>query len=117
MGANHAQLSYPKPHTSHIQIQTTLPNVQTMAYKATHDPCPIGILQSADTIWKLTKTRPFYGYSYTAPTPSIYTIQQLGLGITKGFATLLRHATKISCPHRTTVSRTDQFVQDIDSTP
>jgi hypothetical protein len=93
-----------------------LPNAQKMAYKATHDPCPIGILRTADAIWKQNKTRTFYGYSYTAPTPSIYTIQQLGLGITKGFTILLRNATKISRPHSTTTpSRTDTSVQDIDS--
>ena len=91
-----------------------LPNAQKMAYKATHDPCPIGILRTADAIWKQNKTRTFYGYSYTAPTPSIYTIQQLGLGITKGFAILLRNATKISRPH-STAGRTDTNTQDIDS--
>ena len=57
------------------------------------------ILRTADAIWKQNKTRIFYGYSYTAPTTSIYTIQQLGLGITKGFSILLRNATKISRPH------------------
>ncbi len=93
------------------------PNAQTMAYRATHDPCPIGILRTADAIWKANKTRTFYGHSYTAPTPSIYTIQQLGLGITKGFSILLRNATKISTPHPvTTRKRSDTLVHDIDST-
>ena len=106
------------PNTTPLiyNFQQHLPNAQIMAYKATHDPCPIGILRTADAIWKQHKTRTFYGYSYTAPTPSIYTIQQLGLGITKGFSTLLRNATKISTPqsaHR--MSRTDHL-QDINST-
>ena len=93
------------------------PNAQTMAYRATHDPCPIGILRTADAIWKANKTRTFYGHSSTAPTPSIYTIQQLGLGITKGFSILLRNATKISTPHPvTTRKRSDTLVHDIDST-
>ena len=46
----------PSPTPLIYKFRRHLPNAQTMAYKATHDPCPIGILQSADTIWKLTKT-------------------------------------------------------------
>ena len=45
-------------------------------------------------MWKLNKTKQFFGNSYTSPTPSIYTIQQLGLGITKAFSTHIRNATK-----------------------
>jgi hypothetical protein len=32
--------------------------------------------------------------SDTAPSPSVYTIQKLGLGITKAFTTHIRNATK-----------------------
>ena len=107
----------PSPTPLSYNFQQHLPNAQIMAYKATHEPCPIGILQTADAIWKQNKTRTFYGYSYTAPTPSIYTIQQLGLGITKGFATLLRNATKLSRQQSAqTLSRTDTQLQNINST-
>ena len=87
-----------------------------MAYKATHSPCPTGILNTADTIWKHNKSRTFFGYSYTAPTPSIHTIQQLGLGITKGFSILLRNAIRISTPHPATLptSCNHPLVHDIE---
>lgn len=70
------------------------PNARTMFRRATTHPCPIGILKTADKMWKLNKTKQFFGNSYTSPTPSIYTIQQLGLGITKAFSTHIRNATK-----------------------
>jgi hypothetical protein len=60
--------------------------------RATTSPSPIGILRTADSIWKTTKQRPFFGYSYTSPTPTIYTLQKLGLGITKAFALHIRNA-------------------------
>jgi len=75
------------------------PNAATMFMKSTHAPCPIGILRTADKVWKLSKTRQFFGRSYTAPTPSIYTIQQMGLGITKAFTVHIRNATKNSSTH------------------
>jgi hypothetical protein len=83
------------------KFKENFPNASIMAFKATTPPCPLGILHTADSIWKQNQSRPFYGYSYTAPTPSIHTIQQLGLGITKGLMTILRHATNISKPTQT----------------
>ena len=80
------------------KFKANLPNASIMAFKATTAPCPLGILQTADHVWKENQTRPFYGHSYTAPTPSIHTIQQLGLGITKGLMTIIRQATNISRP-------------------
>jgi len=65
-----------------------------MFAKITAHPCPIGILKTADARWKVNKTRIFFGHSYTSPSPSIYTIQQLGLGITKAYSTLIKNATK-----------------------
>jgi hypothetical protein len=70
------------------------PNAATMCRRATTPPCPLGILRTADANWKLNKQRLFYGNSYTAPTPSIHTIQQLGLGITKAFSLHIRNAIK-----------------------
>ena len=80
------------------KFKANVPNASIMAFKATTAPCPLGILQTADHVWKENQTRPFYGHSYTAPTPSIHTIQQLGLGITKGLMTIIRQATNISRP-------------------
>ncbi len=42
-----------------------------MFRQATSTPCPLGILRTADANWKINKTRPFFGYSYTAPTPQM----------------------------------------------
>ena len=78
-------------------FRRTRPYAQRMYARATTSPSPNGILQTADKIWKETKNRTFYGHSYTTPTPSITTIQQLGLGITKAFATPIRNATKTEC--------------------
>jgi hypothetical protein len=68
------------------------PNALTMFQQATTSPSPIGILRTADSIWKTTQQRPHFGYSYTSPTPKIFTLQQLGLGITKAFALHIRNA-------------------------
>ncbi len=70
------------------------PNAATMFKRATTTPCPTGILRTADANWKSNRTRTFYGFSYTSPTPSIHTLQQLGLGITKAFSLHIRNATK-----------------------
>jgi hypothetical protein len=70
------------------------PNASTMLKWATTPPCPLGILTSADHNWKLSQSptrHPFFGHSHTAPTPSIYTIQQLGLTMTHAFSNLIRH--------------------------
>jgi len=55
------------------------PNARIMCSRSTTHPCP---------------TRNFFGNSYSSPTPSIYTIQQLGLGITIAFSTHIRNATR-----------------------
>jgi hypothetical protein len=71
------------------------PNAQNMFTISTTHPCPIGILWIADSIWKSNKMQQFFGYSYSSPTPSIYTIQQLGLGITKAFMAHIRNTTHL----------------------
>jgi hypothetical protein len=49
-------------------------------------PSPKGLFKLANHNWKANPTHHFFGYSYSAPTtPSIDTIQQLGLSITKAF--------------------------------
>ena len=78
----------------HYTFRPDRQNASIMFAKATTPPCPLGILKTADAIWKTTKQRPFFGYSHTSPTPSIFTIQKLGLGITKAFALHIRNATR-----------------------
>ncbi len=68
--------------------------LQSMFQRAVNSPSPIGILKTADSLWKTSKQRPFFGHSYTSPTPSIFTIQKLGLGVTKAFAVHIRNATR-----------------------
>jgi len=82
--------------TAHLAFNfpTSRPNARIMFAKSTNLPSPIGILRTADCLWKQNKQRSFFGHSYTAPTPSIFTIQQLGLGITKAFTTHIRNATR-----------------------
>jgi len=77
-----------------FDFPTSRPNAQIMFAKSTNSPSPIGILRTADSLWKQSKQRSFFGHSYTAPTPSIFTIQQIGLGITKAFTTHIRNATR-----------------------
>ena len=83
-------------HNLHYQFKTNKPNAATMLSKITRHPCPIGILKTADSMWKTNKTGGFFGFSYTSPTPTIFTTQQLGLGITKAFATHIKNAEKRS---------------------
>ena len=81
-------------HDLHYSFRANKPNAATMLSKITRHPCPIGILKTADAIWKSNQTRPFFGHSHTSPTPSLYTIQQLGLGITKAYASHIKNAFK-----------------------
>jgi len=70
--------------------------------RATTLPAPIGIFIKADQRWKQLQSesdnphdsQKFYGLSHYAPTPSITTIQQLGLGITHAFSTLIINSIK-----------------------
>ena len=68
--------------------------------RATTLPAPIGIFIDADQRWKQFQAdhpqhhQKFYGHSHNAPTPSITTIQQLGLGITHAFSTLIINSFK-----------------------
>ncbi len=70
------------------------PNAAEMYRRATNFPCPLDILTCASVNWQQTKTRRFYGHSYTAPNPTISTVQQIGLSITKAFALHLRNSTR-----------------------
>ena len=56
--------------------------------------CPHNILNLASMCWQREKSRPFFGHSYTAPTPTEYTIGRMGLAITKAYALHLRNTNK-----------------------
>jgi hypothetical protein len=67
---------------------------------ATTLPAPIGIFIEADQRWKQIQAdnpqhkQKFHGLSHYAPTPSITTIEQLGLGITHALSTLILNSFK-----------------------
>ena len=70
-----------------------------MYKRATFIPAPCGILFEADNNWKQIQktqstTRRFFGHSYMAPTPSITTIQQIGVGIAHAYSFLILKATQ-----------------------
>jgi hypothetical protein len=45
--------------TLEYKFHATRPNAKIMVHKATSDPCPLGILRTADHVWKHTKQRNF----------------------------------------------------------
>ncbi len=78
--------------TTHRLERFNCPNANFMYKRASNPPNTLGILTSADFFWKQWQSPircTFYGHSYTAPTPSIHTLQQLGLAVLKGFSSLL----------------------------
>ena len=84
-------------HTTHRNHKYLRPYANLMYKRASHPPCPLGILTSADINWSQSSSstrRIFFGNSYTAPTPSIHSLQQLGLTISKAFGSLLCSATR-----------------------
>ena len=82
------------------QFKSNRPNAKAMYDRATNLPAPIGIFIEADQRWKQLQAdhpqqnRTFYGLSHYAPTPSISTIQQLGVGIAHAFSTLIINSFK-----------------------
>ena len=82
------------------QFKPNRPNAKAMYNRATTLPAPIGIFIEADQQWKQLQAehpqnkQKFYGLSHFAPTPSIATIQQLGLGIVHAFSTLILNSYK-----------------------
>ena len=81
------------------QFKINRPNAKAMYKRATSIPAPCGILIEADNNWKQIKktqsiTQRFFGHSYMAPTPSITTVQQIGIGITHAYSSLILKATQ-----------------------
>ena len=72
--------------THALTFPPSRPHAFEMHRRVTSFPSPIGIFPHADHAWSTTRTRRFFGHSFTAPTPSITTLQHLGLCICKSFA-------------------------------
>jgi hypothetical protein len=70
------------------------PNATQIYTKLLQYPSPKGILLLANHNWSLHPTRRFNGHSYLAPTPSITTVQSLGVSWTKLFAHHIRCASR-----------------------
>ena len=77
-----------------FSLPTSHPNGRIMLRRAQSPECPTGVLVTASLNWKRHGTRKFYGHTYTAPTPREYTLQQLGLTVSKALALHLRNATR-----------------------
>jgi len=91
----------PPPIPPRKQFKSNRPNTKAMYERATSIPAPCGILleAEADNNWKQTQksqptARRFFGHSYMAPTPSITTIQQIGIGIVHAYSSLILKATQ-----------------------
>ena len=87
----------PPPIPPRKQLESNRPNAKAMYERATSIPAPSGILLEADHNWKHTQQtqstrRRFFGHSYMAPTPSITTTQQIGIGIAHAYSSLLLKA-------------------------
>ena len=93
-----------------ISFTTNKPNATSMYSKITTFPSPKGILKLADHNWKISKTRAFYGHSYSAPTPTIHTLQQFGLTIIKAFAIHIRYARRRFIDHPVLPSNPDPTI-------
>ena len=103
-------LFHHRPRAPQKPFAANRPNAQLMLARISQTPCPAGIIPTATAIWKMTKSRQFYGHSHLAPMPREHTIQQLGLGITKAFALQIRLATRkmgIRPPDRTSTTNHD----------
>lgn len=101
--------------TTQLHFPLSRPHANTMYHRSTSHPAPITILLAVDSYLKAHKTRRYFGFSHTAPTPQIHTIQSLGLGITKTFSLhIIRNSTHQSTSHRTTPHSNSQHSCDSD---
>ena len=76
-----------------------MPRQCTNEQHLSQHPVARGILLEADNNWKQTQkkqstTRQFFGHSFMALTPSITTIQQIGIDIAHAYSSLILKATQ-----------------------
>jgi hypothetical protein len=79
--------------SSQLIFTPTKPITTFMYSKVMHFPSPKGVLKLAGHNWKTTQSHQFYGHLCSAPTPTITTLQKLGLILTKVFTLHVRYAT------------------------
>ncbi len=82
-----------------LSFPPSRPHATEMYKCITTFPSPTGILQLADNNWTTHRPRRFFGHSYSSPTPSISTLQAIGLCISKSFAAHICYATRRFCDH------------------
>jgi hypothetical protein len=70
------------------------PNATQMYTKLLQYPSPKGIILLENHNWSLHPTHLFFGHSYLAPTPSVTTVQSLGISLTKAFAYHVKYASR-----------------------
>jgi hypothetical protein len=86
-----------------LHFPASKPNGSQMYSKLLQYPSPKGVLLLADYNWSQHPTCPFFGNSYLAPSPSITTIQCIGLSLIKAFAHHIKYASrKLSEPQLAT---------------
>jgi hypothetical protein len=74
-----------------LRFPPSRPNASQMYTKLLQYPSPLLL---ANHNWSLHPTPHSYGRSYLAPTPSITTVQSLGVSLTKAFAHHVRYASQ-----------------------
>jgi hypothetical protein len=72
--------------TQQLSFPASRPHASEMHRWITSFPSLVWILPQADCVWSATRPRTFYGHFFTATTPSLLTLQNLGLCICKSFA-------------------------------
>jgi hypothetical protein len=78
--------------TGPITFMQAEPHATLMYSKIMRFPSPKRVLTLADHNWQPTPPCQFYGHSYSAPIPTITTLQQLGLTLTKAFTLHIHYA-------------------------
>ena len=70
-------------------------NAEAMFHLANSNRCPSNIMQWAGDAWTKKKSEAdniWYGDSYLAPSPRIWALQQIGIGLVKSMAFHVKHA-------------------------
>ena len=81
---------YTTPHP--VSFNPSQSAAEEIYESATTHPCPTGIVHLVSKHWRISSRTTFYGDSYLAPTPNEWTLQQIGILITKAFTLHLRRS-------------------------
>ncbi len=96
LGPMFRRFLYGEEPQSPLTFTANTPHAANMYLQSLQSYAPHGILPLANAAWSATKrdNQRFYGHSYTAPTPQVHFLQQLGLACTKAFAAHLRRQSR-----------------------